>query len=298
MNSLETLISPCPETLTDDQIMQYQTEGYLAFTDVLTPSEVEKCRQALRRVAKELSESKESQYLSPKAEKDEVRKCAVYRRPNSRSMIQLEGGFDPEGKSFDEIEIAVRKHMHFCDEDEVFQKIVSAGSRLHGVVSSLIGANPILSQQMALVKPAFIGSEKPWHQDAAYFSVSPINLVAGVWIALDDAGVENGCMHVIPGGHLEGGFKHHHGSDCEIDPNLLAVNRAVPVPLPTGGAMFFHCLIPHETPPNRSAQRRRALQFHYRGAETKIVDETVYDTLFVDRLGAPSSCRAASRLGF
>jgi phytanoyl-CoA hydroxylase len=149
-----------------------------------------------------------------------------------------------------------------------------------------------------LVKPPFIGSEKAWHQDNAYFSVSPLNQVIGVWIALDDAQVENGCMHVIPGGHTEGGFRHHHGKDCEIDPGLLTIDKVRPVPIPVGGAMFFHGMIPHETPPNCSAQRRRALQFHFRGAETQIVDDAAYDTLFIDRRGTAASCRAASKHGF
>ncbi len=86
--------------------------------------------------------------------------------------------------------------------------------------------------------------------------------------------------------------------DCEIDPELLEIERVRPVPIPTGGAMFFHGMIPHETPPNRSAQRRRALQFHFRGAETQFVDDAAYNALFVDRLGVAGSCRAASNHGF
>jgi hypothetical protein len=57
-------------------------------------------------------------------------------------------------------------------------------------------------------------------------------------------------------------------------------------------------MLPHETPPNRSPHRRRALQFHFRGAGTRVIDEEAYDRLFVDRDGTPASCRAASRLGF
>lgn len=115
---------------------------------------------------------------------------------------------------------------------------------------------------------------------------------------LDDATPENGCMHVIPGGHLHGGVKHHHGTDCEIAPDLLETGRAEAVPIPAGGALFFYGMLPHETPPNRSPHRRRALQFHFRGAGTRIIDEEAYDRVFVDCTGAPASCRAASRLGF
>jgi phytanoyl-CoA hydroxylase len=297
MNLPDLTLTPCPKKLGYDQFVQYRTEGYLAFTDVLTPLETGQCREALERMARELVESKDTRYTPPRpGKRNSLGAC--YQRPEGPSMMQLESGFDPAGQTLDEISGQVRKFMWFCSEDEVFQRLVSPGSRLHGVVSSLIGPDSILFQEMALVKPPFIGSEKPWHQDNAYFSVSPIDQVIGVWIALDDAGVDNGCMHVIPGGHTEGAFRHHHGTDCEIDPALLKVDRVRAVPIPAGGAMFFHGMLPHETPPNRSAQCRRALQFHFRGAETQIVDDAAYDALFVDRLGTAASCRAASNHGF
>ena len=97
---------------------------------------------------------------------------------------------------------------------------------------------------------------------------------------------------------LNGGHKHHHGTDCEIDPRLLETERAIPVPVPAGGALFFYGMLPHGTPPNRLPHSRRALQFHFRGANTRIVDKEAYDRLFVNRDSVPASCRAASRLGF
>ena len=48
------------------------------------------------------------------------------------------------------------------------------------------------------------GREKPWHQDKAFFEIDVTSPVVGVWIALDEATPDNGCMHVIPGSHLEG----------------------------------------------------------------------------------------------
>lgn len=289
-------LAPCPADLSSDLISQFKETGYLAFEQVLSGVEVEAARQALSRITEELSSDPASIYNPPR--QAGLLRGATYRRADTQSMLQLEAGFDPVGASLDRIENNVRKFMWFADEDPIFQSMVTSGSRLHKVVESLLGQDPVLFQEMALVKPAFVGCEKPWHQDNAYFSVEPLDAILGVWIALDDAGVENGCMHVIPGGHLDGGFRHHHGTDCEIDPGLLAVERAVPVPIPAGGAMFFYGMLPHETPPNRSEHRRRALQFHFRGANSRIVDEAAYDRIFIDRGGVAASCRAASRHGF
>lgn len=286
-----------PDHLTEDQITQFKESGYIACADILTAKQIERARVALHRIARELSANASSKYSPPRSGGGN-QSGASFRRANSSSMIQLEPGFEPEGKSQEEITNHVRKFWAFCDEDTVFQEMISAGSRLHGMVETLLGRDPILFQEMALVKPALVGSAKPWHQDNAYFTVEPLDAILGVWIALDDATPENGCMHVIPGGHRHGAHKHHHGVDCEIDPQLLEVSRGIAIPIPAGGALLFYSMLPHETPPNHSPHHRRALQFHFRGANTRIVDEETYDRLFVDRSGVAASCRAASRLGF
>lgn len=291
----------CPQRLTEDQITQFQENGYLAFSGVLSPSEVAESRQALKDLTRLLFTDPASDFRAPqRAEQDgKVNYSgARYGRAGRQCSMHLENGYDPVGRPVEEVELNVRKYWSFGAEEEIFQRILDPGSRMRKIVDGLLGRDPILFQEMALVKPPFIGSEKPWHQDNAYFSVTPLDAILGVWIALDDAGVENGCMHVIPGGHREGAFKHHHGTDCEIDPALLAVDRAEAVPVPAGGAMFFYGMLPHETPPNRSPERRRALQFHYRAAHSQVVDHEAYDRTFVNRAGLPASCRSASRLGF
>lgn len=298
MSILFPPLKDCPNKLTDDQIKQFREDGSIAFASALSEEEVRQARAALSRIARDLLSSPESIYSAPKGSAESNHGGASYKRANFPSMIQLEPGYDPATRSAEESELKVRKYMWFCKEDEVFQRMVSPRCRLHSVVESLLGLSPILFQEMSLVKPPFGGVEKPWHQDNAYFSVAPLSGIIGVWIALDDAGVENGCMHVIPGGHASGAFKHHHGKDCEIDPALLDLERVTPVPVPAGGAMFFFGMLPHETPPNTSHMRRRALQFHFRGAETRIIDEASYDALFIDRSGVAASCRAASRFGF
>jgi ectoine hydroxylase-related dioxygenase (phytanoyl-CoA dioxygenase family) len=149
-------------------------------------------------------------------------------------------------------------------------------------------------QDMALVKPPFIGSEKPWHQDNAYFSVTPLDSVLGVWIALDEATAANGCMHVLRGGHQLGALRHFHGRDCEIMPQRVDESQALAVPLPPGGAMFFYGMLPHQTPPNSSPDRRRALQFHYRSASSQVVPRDEYDRIYAEADGTPASCAAAA----
>jgi hypothetical protein len=134
------------------------------------------------------------------------------------------------------------------------------------------------------------GAEKPWHQDTAYFDYTPLGGVIGVWIALDEATVENGCMQVIPGSHQDGPAKHYHVRDCQLEDGGVKIDRAVVVPLKPGGALFFSGLIHHGTPPNTSGDRRRALQFHYAAADCTRMTIRQHGELFDDN-GAYAGCR-------
>ena len=48
------------------------------------------------------------------------------------------------------------------------------------------------------IKPPKIGIGTNWHQDNAYFKITnPLGGTA-MWIAVDDARIDNGTIHVIP----------------------------------------------------------------------------------------------------
>jgi hypothetical protein len=90
-------LTSCQDQLSRDQIQQFQTTGYLAFSDVLDAGQVARCRKALSRITAELSGGADSIYSPPGAGKGN-NSGACFKRPDSRSMIQFEPGFDPTGK--------------------------------------------------------------------------------------------------------------------------------------------------------------------------------------------------------
>ncbi len=141
---------------------------------------------------------------------------------------------------------------------------MAAHAGLLRTLEQMMGEAPELFQDMALVKPPRFGSEKPWHQDCAYFNVPFGTTVVGVWVALDEATPENGCLHIIPGSHNEGPRIHFKRRDWQICDTDVPVARDTMVPLKPGGCLFWHGLLHHGSPVNRSSARRRALQFHYK----------------------------------
>ena len=168
-----------------------------------------------------------------------------------------------EDLSIEQKQDAVRKLGWFCDHEPKLRRMADHPKLLAAVSKLMGGAEPRRFQDMALLKPPGGGREKPWHQDKAYFNYPVDTPVVGVWIALDEATLENGCMHLLRGGHKEGPRLHWARRDWQIcDTEMLGL-EAVAAPLPAGGALLFDGLLPHGTPTNRSGARRRAVQFHY-----------------------------------
>lgn len=292
---MTTLAAPLGLSLTPDQIEQFQTEGYLTFPQLLSPEQVAEAKSAmsemLQRFHRAAVEGK-CNYRPAKPDGKTNYDGAHIMFADRKVFCTFEPGIDPLPMPPAEAETYVRNVYSFTEESPVFGELC-AHPRTQGVCAQLLGEEVVNFASMALSKPARIGGEKPWHQDNAYFKWVPLELVIGCWIALDDAGVDNGCMHVLPGEHRRGALKHIHTFDCQIAPERMTPRRPVPVPLPAGGGMFFSCLLPHQTPPNRSDMRRRALQFHYRGISTHAAEPEEYNKVFVEADGTPASCEAS-----
>ena len=298
MSVLESRVSLYPEKLDESHFSQFREEGYLAFENILTPDEVAAARAALTELTDGLLQDlRKGAAEVVQAPPNATRNFSGphIRRPGSRFLIHFEPGVDPRTLDLDEAELKLRKLHGYHQEHPVFQDMVRH-PRIKGIVETMLGNDAILFGEMALSKPPFIGSEKPWHQDNAYFVYVPLTSIITTWIALDDATTENGCMYVIPGGHRIGARKHVHIIDCQIAEGHLDVSGAVPVELKAGGGMIFSGMLPLQTPPNRSPLRRRALQFQYRGADTRALTKEEYSQVFVEADGTPASCAVGERL--
>jgi phytanoyl-CoA hydroxylase len=265
-SAMGTVLPSSQARWTDADLAQYREQGYLAMNGLFTPAEVETAKQALADIA--------------------------WRRVwNDKIGVQEEPYFAGGGADarIDDPELRIRKVWKFCQADARLAGL-AAHPRLVPLLDQLIGPDSRMVQDMALLKPPFHGAEKPWHQDTAYFDWTPLGGVIGVWIALDAATVENGCMQVIPGSHLAGPAQHYHVRDCQIADGRVNVDGAVVVPLEPGGALFFSGLLHHGTPPNMSADRRRALQYHYAAKGCTRMSIREHGELFDDD-GAYAGCR-------
>ena len=285
--------SDCPTSLNEDQLAEYWDKGYLAFENALSPEEVEVARNDLRNLFLGYAFNEDVAEYKPPSKEQTNYSGASFKSKTSPCWVLLEPGFEPNPDDLEEVEQKVRKTAHFQDESELFKSLYTSHPKVMGLVKSILGNAVELYQSMALVKPAYGGVEKPWHQDNAYFCVENLDQVVGCWIALDDASAENGCMHVLAQGHRLGPLKHHHTFDCEILPDRFDSTPAIPIELKAGGMLLFHSNLPHQTPVNNSSERRRALQYHYRSSDNKVITNEEYYNVFKEADGTPASCVAA-----
>jgi len=148
-------------------------------------------------------------------------------------------------------------------------------SRILDHIQDLLGETVILRHSHFFAKLPGDGKRVSWHQDASYWPLSPSKVVSA-WLAIDDADVENGAMHVIPGSHRHAQLAFQ--DSAAEEQNVL--NQTVANPQDYGGApvalelragqISLHSdWVLHGSEPNRSNRRRCGLAMRYLSADVR-----------------------------
>ncbi|MEU8673386.1 phytanoyl-CoA dioxygenase family protein [Streptomyces sp. NPDC048560] len=146
-----------------------------------------------------------------------------------------------------------------------------------GLVRPLHGVAGDFYNTYLWAKPSQVGSEKPWHQDALFLKeefYEKYEDVYTIWIAVDDAREDNGCLQFLPGSHRERIAYKPDGIDQDdlfASPRepTLDIKRLwpelTPVTLPrrAGSAVLFGGFTAHTSAPNRTDDERRAVSYVY-----------------------------------
>jgi phytanoyl-CoA hydroxylase len=125
-------------------------------------------------------------------------------------------------------------------------------------------------------KPAEIGQLTPAHQDGYYFMLEP-NEAVTIWVAIDKADEENGCVRYVSGSHLKGMRPHRPSDVVGFSQGITdfgeedAANEVAAIVEP-GDVILHHCMIIHRADANESDRSRSALGFVY-DAERAVKDE-------------------------
>ncbi len=255
--------------LTAEQRSRFEHDGFLVLEDLIS---AESCDALMARGA-ELVEAYDPSHRSVFTTDEQERHSddQFLESGSTMDFFWETEAFDAAGNLVVDKTVAFNKMGHAAhDLDPVFSAF-SRQDPLPELVADLGMTDPRLLQSMLIFKHAGIGGEVVSHQDATFLYTEPVT-VMGLWFALEDATIENGCMFAQPGGHrgpLRRMFRRSSsgvGTEfVDLDPTPLPElgdPSLVPLEVSKGSCVVLHGLLPHGSHPNRSRRSRQAYSLH------------------------------------
>lgn len=249
--------------LTQAQVQQFETDGYLVVEDVLDAARLAAIKAEYADLMDRLYADWHAQGRVPDGAGLDYwgKLLAAYRAGCD--------WFQPMDISLPGDQIFADTAFHFGPA--VFDMVTNP--RLLDIVEQLIGpeitSNPI---QHVRIKPPTTTLRRDevrahitatdWHQDRAVAleEADKTDMVT-VWLAITDATVENGCLQVAPG--KVGMLPHCPKTQTAIADGYVDPARAVPLPIKAGGAVIFHPLTPHASLVNQTEGFRWSFDLRY-----------------------------------
>jgi ectoine hydroxylase-related dioxygenase (phytanoyl-CoA dioxygenase family) len=220
--------------LTPDEITFYRDNGFVVVPDLLDADELEVWRAAVD--------------------------AAVAERSTRMSFDQW-----PHEAADEFYEKVFTQRVNLWQTNDAVKDVI-LDSQLGRLAAELAGVDGIrVWHDQALVKEPY-GNPTAFHLDVPYWSFTSADAIT-VWVALDDATLENGALYYVPGSHKAQRFDNvgigkHIGALFEVYPEWQDV-KPVACPVPAGGATFHSGLTAHGAGANMTPGRRRAMTCAY-----------------------------------
>ena len=127
---------------------------------------------------------------------------------------------------------------------------------------------PLPVQSMFIFKQPGIGGEVVPHQDSTFLATDPPSVI-GLWLALEDATLENGCLWALPGSHKAGVHKKFIRNPQDISVSFtgempkIDSSKFTPVEVKAGTLVLLHGANLHMSKENTSGKSRHAFSVHF-----------------------------------
>jgi phytanoyl-CoA hydroxylase len=239
----------------------YREQGFLVVTEALADSEVAQLRDETLAICR--------------GRRGDLTRGETAEARTAIGVPKAAGASAEEMASLSDDELLARfLCIHFPHKCSEIMCRTLAHPVIVDVLTRIIGPNVKCMQSMLFIKAAGKPGQA-WHQDEDYIPTRDRSL-CGAWIALDDATLDNGCLHIIPGSHRPGVlWPQYPHDDRRFDCAFASYDfpyqdsESVPVEVPRGSVVFFNGYTLHRSLPNRLTRGfRRALVNHYMSAES------------------------------
>ncbi len=252
--------------MTPAQLAQFKRDGFLVLEDFVTRAAC----NALRARAEELVRDFDpAGIVSIFSNREQTRTSDDYFLESGDKIRFFfeENAFKADGTLKQSKQESINKIGHALhDLDPVFDQF-SRAPQIEQLVSDLGLNDPLLLQSMYIFKQPRIGGEVTCHQDGTFLFTEPLKMV-GLWFALEDATIDNGCLWAIPGGHkngLKSRFVRAEGGGTRfetLDDADWPRDNLQPLEVKQGSVIVLDPLLPHLSRENRSVKSRHAYTLH------------------------------------
>ncbi|WCO68702.1 phytanoyl-CoA dioxygenase family protein [Iamia majanohamensis] len=259
-------------TLTDDDVAAWGRDGFLVVPGAFS---AEACAALVERAAEHVAAAGQAP-VSVFSTQEQQRTSDEWFLGSGGAIRCFfeEEAFTDEGALAVPLEQAINKVGHAQHDLDPVYDAFARDPVMARTAAALGVADARLVQSMHIFKQPRIGGEVTCHQDATFLSTEPPSVV-GLWVALEDATLDNGCLWAQPGGHrgpLRRRFVRAGTSDgdgtrfVDLDPTPLPApgpdGGLVPLEVAAGTLIALHGLLPHWSGPNRSDRSRQAYTLH------------------------------------
>jgi phytanoyl-CoA hydroxylase len=225
--------------LTSKQVNEYRQNGFLVVDNFLEPDELAEWQLAL----------------------DE----ALFNRKGNKMPDRKEVFGKGDDADKDYFNLVFDQLINLWVDNEKMRRIM-LDERLGKMAAELAGVDGIrIWHDQALIKKPW-ANPTSWHLDTPYWSFSDRKALS-IWVALDDATRDNGCLYFIPGSHLSTRF-----DNPGIGKNMNAVfeyypqfrsARSAAAEMKAGSCSFHNGLLIHGAQANMTPGYRRAMTCAY-----------------------------------
>lgn len=213
-------------------------------------------------------------FLSDK-EVDEVRQqIATYLRETVPTLPPMDVFYQKIGDSS-----SIKQLPRLSEHDPFFHNLLH-GKRFKEIADFLWSRGAIPRDAAYFDKPASISDPTPPHQDGYYFHITPC-VALTMWLALDHANHENGCVRYVKGSHRLGMRPHDRTDVLGFSQGIVDFgnnedqSNEVAVAAQPGDLIIHDALTIHRADANRSDDcARPALGFVYYSSQAKIDHES------------------------
>ncbi|XP_039201040.1 phytanoyl-CoA dioxygenase domain-containing protein 1 isoform X3 [Crotalus tigris] len=199
--------------ISQETLSKFHQEGFLVLKRFFSLEECNAMRAQIRKIVASMDVPAHcrTEFSTQESEQLQAQGSAEYFL-NSGDKIRFffeKGVFDEKGDFLVAKEKSVNKIGHALHAyDPVFKQMTHA-VKVQALARNLGLENPVVVQSMYIFKspPPLIlqqpgiGGEVTPHQDATFLHTTPLGKVMGLWVALENATQENGCLWFIPGSH-------------------------------------------------------------------------------------------------